>query len=1005
MKPNMEFDVSERILKSLKRMLLGGCLSQFFITLIIILAGSMFLLTPMLFYRNFKNAVEEGFAGFVAKMKDLGEHSWNLVTFNGWNTNEESFYVKIKDKEEEYKDSVKVDTKIVMALLFHTEGANEGENFNCTSSKGKKGECDQGNPESDNHDYVKMRSYASDLIDGQVTKNEDDTVTLKSVDEYKEWLMSPDSGSGGKSIIEQYLEELDYDIPTSEEGKKKFLEDYIEFAYQKKGLYNELMQEEDEKCETDTSDVLTDSENSKGEAAGFKIASYLYGKGWTKHGIAGLLGNLEGESSIDPGMYSERDGKNNTGLCSWINGRVTSLKNFAKKNDRDYKDLYTQVDFILYELKTGYKGWEKEMKNSKSYKTSASWFMLEYERPSSKNPTHRIGLAKKWYNKIKDKTLDSDPNSLKTYSSSSSLKTVAQGKKYKLSDDQIKQLASLCAQEQGRDSVEGAAAEASLMANRYEHMGKKYKSLYDFVKNSGGFARASYYMSLRNASADIVAAVKNVFLTGQRTLPLSVDEHDCFTDIKKIVTNGKTYTKQSDIKNHKNYVKGKTIIYNVHGATYTFYSFPTKNSDPFGSLKGASDFSASSSSGGTVNLGKISLDMAKTLKKDSSKTAKQILGSEAAVKELNNKIKNNVDAYGRGTGNGVAAAAITLLNGFKAKGYRLPYLMGAGHPNTKEGIDANSNNQMDCSGFASWAIRNGGCKKFKAALNSTGFSSLAKKNGKKISASNAKPGDLYVRVAGEGGKSIGHVAVVVKNDNGKPIFAEAMDGSHGIVFSSYSGNKTRIGSIYSMTDYYNKNCDPQAPTASGVDPESSCMNEPESEGEAGSTGTGDYTTWRQGGSSWSNIKLGSSSETIGKAGCLATSVAILIAKSGVKTNISNFNPGTFVKAMNKNGGFNGRGALVWSAVSKIAPKFKFVGKVSTSGESKKQIASEVKKKLNEGYFVTLELGVPHWVAVEKVEGDKILIIDPGGKVPAHGDAWSKYNVKDSNEFGYFKVEG
>jgi hypothetical protein len=208
-----------------------------------------------------------------------------------------------------------------------------------------------------------------------------------------------------------------------------------------------------------------------------------------------------------------------------------------------------------------------------------------------------------------------------------------------------------------------------------------------------------------------------------------------------------------------------------------------------------------------------------------------------------------------------------------------------------------------------------------------------------------------------------------------------------------------------MTDYYNKNCDPQAPTASGVDPESSCMNEPESGGEAGSTGTGDYTTWRQSGASWSNIKLGHSSETISKAGCLATSVAILIAKSGVKTNVSNFNPGTFVKAMNKNGGFNGRGALVWSVVSKIAPKFKFVGKVNTKGKSKKQIASEVKKKLNEGYFVTLELGVPHWVAVEKVEGDKILIIDPGGKVPAHGDAWSKYNVKDSNEFGYFKVEG
>ena len=1004
MKPNMEFDISERMLKQFKGMLLGGCLSQFFITLIIIIAGAILLVAPMLFFRNYINKIKEGADEVIEKVKDTGESFWNFVTFNGWNTNEESFYKKIKDKQEDYSSSVKVDTKIVVSLLFHSEGAREEENFNCTSSKGKKGECDQGNPLSDDHDYVKMRSYASDLIDGQVTKNEDGTVTLKSVDEYKEWLMSPDSGSGGKSIIEQYLEELDYDIPTSEEGKKKFLEDYIEFSYQKKGLYNELMQEEDEKCETDTSDILNDSENSKGEAAGFKIASYLYGKGWTKHGIAGLLGNLEGESSIDPGMYSEWDGKNNTGLCSWIGGRVTNLKNFAKKNNRNYKDLYTQVDFILYELKTEYKGWEKEMKNSKSYKTSASWFMLKYERPKSKDPTRRIGYAKKWYNKIKDKSLDSDPNSLKTYSSSSSLKTVAQGKKYKLSDDQIKQLASLCKQEQG--SVAGAAAEASLMANRFEKHGKGYSSLYNYVKNSKWWAKAATYMSAKNASSDIVAAVKNVLVGGQRTLALSVDEHDCWDcnpkkscpggfkgDICKIVTNGKTYTSLSDIKNRKNYVKGKTIIHNVYGSTYTFYSFPSKNSNPFGSTNGSVKETASS--GGTVNLGKISLDMTKTLKMDKSKTAKQMLGSEAAVKELNNKIKNNVDAYGRGTGNGVAAAAITLLNGFKAKGYRLGYVYGGiGHPTTvRVGVDPNKSNVMDCSAFVSWAIRNGGCKKFKTSLSSGQFPPL----GKKVAAKDAKPGDVYA--------TSGHVALVVKNDNGKPTYAEAKAPSIGIVFSGHTGRRVREGAIYSMTDYYNKNCDPQAPTASGVDPESSCMNEPESGGEAGSTGTGDYTTWRQSHAPWSNIKLGHSSETISKSGCLATSVAILIAKSGVKTNVSNFNPGTFVKAMTKNGGFDGA-ALKWGVVSTVAPKFKYVNQVKISTKTKANIASEVKKKLDEGYYVTLEVGAKqHWVAVEKVEGNKILVIDPAGRVQSHGDVWSAYKVKDSDRYSYFKVEG
>ena len=74
----------------------------------------------------------------------------------------------------------------------------------------------------------------------------------------------------------------------------------------------------------------------------------------------------------------------------------------------------------------------------------------------------------------------------------------------------------------------------------------------------------------------------------------------------------------------------------------------------------------------------------------------------------------------------------------------------------------------------------------------------------------------------------------------------------------------------------------------------------------GATDSGEYVNWRQAGQSWSNIKIGNTNSTIGNIGCLVTSIAILIEKSGVPTpNIEPFNPGTFVEALNKNGGFDG----------------------------------------------------------------------------------------------------
>lgn len=159
------------------------------------------------------------------------------------------------------------------------------------------------------------------------------------------------------------------------------------------------------------------------------------------------------------------------------------------------------------------------------------------------------------------------------------------GKKYHFTKSELKSLAYVAQCEQG--SPKGAAAEATLMANRFELHGKKYKSLISYVRNSGWFAKSKTRIdNPGRVNKKVLKAVKDVLVNGNRTLPLYIDEHDYFGDISSIKTGSKTYTSSSDIKRRSNYKKNKTKVKNKMGGNYTFYCFPTKTSDPFGYTAG-----------------------------------------------------------------------------------------------------------------------------------------------------------------------------------------------------------------------------------------------------------------------------------------------------------------------------------------------------------------------------------------------------------------------------------
>lgn len=143
---------------------------------------------------------------------------------------------------------------------------------------------------------------------------------------------------------------------------------------------------------------------------------------------------------------------------------------------------------------------------------------------------------------------------------------------------------------------------------------------------------------------------------------------------------------------------------------------------------------------------------------------------------------------------------------------------------------------------------------------------------------------------------------------------------------------------------------------------------------------GEFAEWKQFDPRWGSINIGS--DTLSHSGCLVTSIAIQFARSGT-VNIPAFDPGIFANELTKHGGFSPSGALYWAPLRTTINNLsngRFVAAnldVYLSGTRDNKI-STLQQYLNSGYL--LVLGVKHeghWVAVNKIENNKVYIFDPG----------------------------
>lgn len=187
-----------------------------------------------------------------------------------------------------------------------------------------------------------------------------------------------------------------------------------------------------------TSSGVTKKSVSTGNVNSEKAWTGLKSFGLPDYAIAGIMGNLQAESGIQPnnlqnswntklGMTDDEytkavdDGSRTRdqfittksdggyGLAQWTSsGRKAGLYDLAKSRNTSIADMGTQLDYLYNELEGSYKKNVLDpMKNAKSVAEASKIFLQKFEAPATKDEQSTIDLrasyAQNWYDMYHDK--------------------------------------------------------------------------------------------------------------------------------------------------------------------------------------------------------------------------------------------------------------------------------------------------------------------------------------------------------------------------------------------------------------------------------------------------------------------------------------------------------------------------------------------------------------------------------------------------------------------------
>lgn len=157
------------------------------------------------------------------------------------------------------------------------------------------------------------------------------------------------------------------------------------------------------------------------------IHDFLAKKGWSEEMIAGQLGNVDAESSFNPGAYSyDASSGGHYGLMQWSESRWQELQ---KNVPGDSGELSTQAAYMDWEFKNHPQDYMMPVMNNEFGQTPEGYaaaidkyFERSGNTPGDENDTYRQGKAREYYDRFsegegkKKELVDPIERNAKTYS-------------------------------------------------------------------------------------------------------------------------------------------------------------------------------------------------------------------------------------------------------------------------------------------------------------------------------------------------------------------------------------------------------------------------------------------------------------------------------------------------------------------------------------------------------------------------------------------------------------
>lgn len=137
------------------------------------------------------------------------------------------------------------------------------------------------------------------------------------------------------------------------------------------------------------------------------IYSFFRNRGWTKNAISAMLGNMQRESTINPGLWQSRNEGNTSGglgLVQWT--PATNLINWCNARNKNYLSITSQCEKIMDELENGGQwiatstypeSFSEFTKSTKDIEYLTYAFLKNYERAGVEAVTERIKHANYWF--------------------------------------------------------------------------------------------------------------------------------------------------------------------------------------------------------------------------------------------------------------------------------------------------------------------------------------------------------------------------------------------------------------------------------------------------------------------------------------------------------------------------------------------------------------------------------------------------------------------------------